>query len=65
MAPKKTVAVPVVASQEEAVLVEPHEVLKTSFDFSKKDNLLALQTILADLNVRSIGDLENLIAKAQ
>lgn len=46
--------------------VAPHEVLNTStFDFSKKDNLLALHKILLDLNVRSIGDLEVAIGRAE
>lgn len=50
---------------QEVELMEAHEVLSNSFDFSKKDNLLALHGILKSLNINSISDLENLIAKAQ
>jgi hypothetical protein len=64
MAPRKSKTEDVVEA-EGIVLTEPSEVLKTSFDFSKKANLLALYNILKDLNVRSISDLEGLIARAE
>lgn len=46
-------------------VVEPHQVLASSFDFSIKANLLALHKILMDLGIRSISDLENKIARAE